>query len=370
MSNKDDARELKVKEAQKTTAPVLPYRPAIPKRSPQPIALIGCGGIARNHLEAYQTYKFPVHTLSDINLEAAQALRDEFFPEASVSDSPESVLEDSSIAVVDLALHPDHRLPFIRQALQAGKHVLSQKPFVTDIQAGHELADLADEKKLKLAVNQNGRWAPYFSYLRSAVAAGLLGEIVSCDIQIAWDHSWIQGTRFEKIHHIVLYDFAIHWFDMVRCIFGDRQALLVHSQVQNALGQLIQPPLCAQSLIQFEGGQASLVFRAHTKFSPAESVVVTGTKGTYRSSGPVCANNQILLTTEAGEAEVELDGAWFNDGFAGAMGELLCAIEENREPLNSARKNLPSLELCFAAVASADSGQSVSPASANSIDVT
>jgi hypothetical protein len=41
------------------------------------------------------------------------------------------------------------------------------------------------------------------------------------------------------------------------------------------------------------------------------------------------------------------------------MGELLCAIKENREPYHSAANNLASLELCFAALASADSGQPV-----------
>jgi hypothetical protein len=39
------------------------------------------------------------------------------------------------------------------------------------------------------------------------------------------------------------------------------------------------------------------------------------------------------------------------------MGELLCAIEENRTPLNNARDNLRTLALCFAAVASAEDGQ-------------
>jgi predicted dehydrogenase len=363
MSKNDDARELKATEAARTAAPELAYRPPVPTGTPDPIALIGCGGIARNHLEAYQAQKLPVHTLCDINLDAAKKLRDELFPDASVTDSAQSVLEDPAIGVVDLALHPDHRFPLIRKALEEGKHVLSQKPFVTDLDAGRELVALAEEQNLKLAINQNGRWAPYFSYLREAVGNGLLGDIVSCDIQIAWDHSWIQGTHFETIHHIILYDFAIHWFDIVRCIFADRKALEVYSQIQKANGQEIDPPLCAQSVIQFDSGQASLTFRAHTKFSPEESTVVTGTKGTYRSSGPVCGNNRIQLTTEAGVADVELEGAWFNGGFAGAMGELLCAIEEDREPVNSARSNLPSLELCFAAVASADTGKPQKPGS-------
>lgn len=55
------------------------------------------------------------------------------------------------------------------------------------------------------------------------------------------------------------------------------------------------------------------------------------------------------------------------DGLAGAMGELLCAIEEDREPSNSTSHNLKSLELCFAAVASADRGAPAIPGEALTI---
>jgi hypothetical protein len=58
-------------------------------------------------------------------------------------------------------------------------------------------------------------------------------------------------------------------------------------------------------------------------------------------------------------ARPQLTGAWFNDGFAGAMGELLCAIEDDREPLNSARSNLSSLKLCQAARRSVRTGAPV-----------
>jgi hypothetical protein len=64
----------------------------------------------------------------------------------------------------------------------------------------------------------------------------------------------------------------------------------------------------------------------------------------------------VTLTTADGVAVPELSGSWFGDGFAGTMAELLCAIEENRIPNNNARDNLKSLAVCFAALASADSG--------------
>ena len=51
-----------------------------------------------------------------------------------------------------------------------------------------------------------------------------------------------------------------------------------------------------------------------------------------------------------------LDGEWFVDGFAGAMGELLCAVDENREPSNSASDNVATLRITLAARDSARRG--------------
>jgi predicted dehydrogenase len=362
----DNPRELKASAIATCEAPVLPYHPPAPRHAP-PIGLIGCGGIATNHLDAYRSRNFPVAVLCDIDPARARDLRDQYFPAADIVTDPEAVFARADVQVVDLATHPDQRLAHIRRALERGKHVLSQKPFVTSLDDGKALVDLAARKNLKLAVNQNGRWAPYFSYLRHAVKQGLLGEITSCDIRIAWDHSWIKGTRFEQIHHIVLYDFAIHWFDIVRCVFGEARPESVFANVRRVPGQQVDPPLAASVVIAYPAGLATLSFQANCPFDPEESTVVTGTKGTFRSSGPVCGNDRVSLTTAAGRATIPLEGAWFNDGFAGAMGELLCAIEDDREPENSARNNLASLELCFAAVASADHAQPTIPGEIRSI---
>ena len=60
-----------------------------------------------------------------------------------------------------------------------------------------------------------------------------------------------------------------------------------------------------------------------------------------------------------GSCNVPLTGSWFESGFQGAMGELLCAIEENRDPIHSGKDNLRSLELCYAAMRSADKNEVV-----------
>ena len=65
---------------------------------------------------------------------------------------------------------------------------------------------------------------------------------------------------------------------------------------------------------------------------------VAGSEGAISSAGPDQDHQQVELTTAAGVARPKLVGSWFPDGFHGTMGELLSAIEEKREPMNSAEQ--------------------------------
>ena len=71
-------------------------------------------------------------------------------------------LLSSGIEVVDVATRPAERVAIIEQAVAAGCHVLSQKPFATDLATARRLVALAEDQGVKLAVNQNGRWAPHW----------------------------------------------------------------------------------------------------------------------------------------------------------------------------------------------------------------
>ena len=140
-------------------------------------------------------------------------------------------------------------------------------------------------------------------------------------------------------------------------LLGERKIHRVTALRGQAIGQPIVPPLLAQAMVEFEGGQASLVFDAFIKYGSQDRTYVGGTTGTLSSIGPNLQTQTVTLTTAEGAATPELQGAWFTDGFHGTMGELLCAIAEKREPVNSARENLRSLALCFAAISSAADGE-------------
>ncbi len=340
-------------------APELPYLPPMPKDRSIGIALVGAGGISAAHLDAYRAYGLNVLLICSRDMGRARARRDAFFPKAEATDDFERALRDPRIQVVDLTAHPGVRAGLMRRAFAAGKHVLSQKPFVEDLAIGEALVEEAERFGIKLAVNQNGRWAPHLAYMREAVAAGLVGEVIGAHVSIRWNHGWIAGTAFEAVENLLLWDFGIHWFDFLSSVIGERP-LTIRAAVARAASQTVRPPMLAEVLLAFEGGQASLILNGSARYGACDTTAIVGTMGTLSSRGPDLGVQSVELHNAAGVARPALKGTWFNDGFAGTMGELLCAIEEGREPMNSARRNLASLRLCLAAVRAGRTGEAVS----------
>lgn len=351
------------------TAANLDYKPLVLKGPVPNIALIGCGGITQHHLTAYKKAGYPVLALCDIDPARVEARRTEFYPEATAYTDVDELLKRDDIQVVDIATHPAERAGLIEKALLAGKHVLSQKPFVLDLDTGERLLELADKQGLTLAVNQNARWAPHFSYMRRAIQSGLIGELLSADLLVAWDHSWVVGTPFEHIRDLILYDFAIHWFDIVTCFFGAAMPTKVYASTQKAKGQPLETPLLARVIADYDGAQASLLFNAFARPDTQDHTLIVGSEGSLCSTGPALHQQTVTLELDSIKISPSLEGSWFPDGFHGAMAELLCALEDGREPEHSARANLASLAFAFAAIASRHSGEAKVPGQVRTLEL-
>lgn len=357
------------KNRQSIEPPSVDYLPPKPKTYRPKIGLIGAGGISELHLKNYQACGFEVVAIASRTRSKAEQKRDRFFPEAEVFSDHRKLLDQAAVDVIDVTPHPQDRLHILFDCLDAGKHVLSQKPFVLNLEDGEKLIDLADHKGLKIAVNQNGRWAPHFSFIRNAIARGLIGRLVSVDFSLQWDHTWIRGIpALENIHHIVLFDFGVHWFDITCCFFSDRKPLRVYASTVRYPEQFFRPPSLASAVVDYKDAQVRITFNAHTRQGEEDVTTIVGTKGTLRSRGPGLNNQpEIQLYLEQGSVAVPLKGSWFESGFQGSMGELLCAIEENREPDHSAKNNINTLELSFAAMESANRGLPVEPGTIRSL---
>lgn len=343
--------------------PQMSYLPRDPVTYNPEIGLIGCGSISEHHLEAYRDAGYRVTALCDIDKNKAEKMREMFFPKAKVFTNPIDIISMDNIEVMDIATHPEVRYGIMEKAVEAGKHILSQKPFVTDIVQGKRLLEKADSRGIKIAVNQNGRWAPHFSYIRHAVGKGLIGEVYGAQFAVNWNHNWIRGTHFENINYLLLYDFGIHWFDILTVFMGKNIPKKVFATTAFAPNQNVSPPLLSQVIIEYDYAQASISFQGDVRFGETDTTFIAGTNGSLKSVGSNLNSQKVTLYNGNGFDIPLLEGNWFHEGFHGTMGELLCAVEENRTPFNGADENLKSLELCFAAISSAETGIPVKPGS-------
>ncbi len=337
-------------------APELPYLPPKPKSYHPKIGVIGCGGVTQWQFTAYKQSEFNIVALCDSDESRALARQKEYYPDAKVYTDYRDLLKRDDIEVLDITTHPLERVQIIEDALRAHKHVLSQKPFVLDLDTGHRLVDLAEKTNCKLAVNQNGRWSPHFSYLRQLVANDYLGDMMAANLIVSFNHNWTAGTPFDNIRHLLLYDFAIHWFDILTQFLPGNKPQQVFAAIRHAPQQKSKPALLGQAMIEFESAQATLVFDGSTTQGLYDMNYLVGTKGSAFSEGPNLNHQWITLCTAEGTAKPDLTGRWFIQGFQGTLAELICSIEDKRTPNNNARENLTSLALCFAAIASAETG--------------
>jgi len=121
----------------------------------------------------------------------------------------------------------------VREALEAGKHVVCEKPLTTTAEEGRELVALAAQKGLRNCVSHNLRSYPMVQQVRRMIEAGDLGEILS--VQGAYSQDWLLydtdwNWRIDSSAggpSRCMADIGSHWFDMAEHVTGLRVTSLV-----------------------------------------------------------------------------------------------------------------------------------------------
>ena len=156
------------------------------------------------------------------------------YPGTQVVSELEDILPIDSLELIVLATPNSTHFEFACKALEMGKHVVIDKPFVLTAQEGKKLIELANEKQVVLSVFHNRRWDSDFLTIQSLLNTNKLGQIFLYEshfdryrpqVQARWRENEQPGSG-------ILYDLGSHLIDQAFVLFGKPESITADLEMQ------------------------------------------------------------------------------------------------------------------------------------------
>jgi scyllo-inositol 2-dehydrogenase (NADP+) len=184
------------------------------------VGLLGYGAIGRDHAASIAaTAGLHLAGVCDLSAERRDAAaRDWSVPTHARSDG---LLADPNVGLVVVGTPPSAHTEPVLAALEAGKHVVCEKPFALRAADGDRMIDMAASRRLVLTVFQSRRWDPDFIAMREVARSGSIGEPFYLESFIGgYDHPCDLWHSHEPISGGTIYDWGSHYFDWILQLFG------------------------------------------------------------------------------------------------------------------------------------------------------
>jgi predicted dehydrogenase len=349
----------------------LDYLPQLPQNRQVPIGCIGAGFIMADcQLVAYRQAGFNPVAISSRNPDRAWDVAKRHGID-TVHDDYRKLLADKQVEVVDIAVPPDIQIDVVREAVKHTDHIrgiLAQKPLGVDYEEAKEIVRLCRDAGIALAVNQNMRYDQSIRACRNLLQRGDLGEPVFASIDMRAIPHWMAWQQ--RLGWVTLRIMSIHHLDAFRFLFGDPQRVFasVRSDPRTAAKFDHEDGICLYILEYENGMRASAWDDVWTgpALEGSEGDIginwrVEGTDGLAKGTigwpdYPHRTPSTLDFTTKRRPGywfQPRWEEVWFPDAFVGPMAELLCALEENREPEINGEENLNTMalvEACYVSV--------------------
>jgi predicted dehydrogenase len=160
------------------------------------------------------------------------------YPGVAVARSMPELLAQPDLDLIVISTPPATHFELARQALEANKHVVLDKPFVATSDEARQLIELARARKRVLSVYQNCRWDGDFMTLQQVLASNELGRLVTLESRYdryrpgprtkPWQEKTLPGNG-------VLHDLGAHLVDQALVLFGTPEAIFADTRLDRDL---------------------------------------------------------------------------------------------------------------------------------------
>ncbi|MCC9165528.1 Gfo/Idh/MocA family oxidoreductase [Pontibacter harenae] len=200
------------------------------------VGLVGYGMAGRvfhapfiTNVEGFQLKK--IRETREENISVATSL----YPDTEIVNDTQAILSDENIDFVVLATPNSTHYSLVKEVLQAGKHVLVDKPFTATTAEADELIALAKKQNKLLTVFQNRRWDSDFKTVKKVVESQLLGNLVEYEAHFDRFRNFIKPDTWKEENHAasgIVYDLCSHLIDQALYLFGLPQEVYGDLRVQ------------------------------------------------------------------------------------------------------------------------------------------
>ena len=334
------------------------------------LAIVGAGYWGPNLVRtALATPALRLDWLCDLDVERARTVLGAYTM-VRPTDSYDAVLSDPDVAAVAIATPAATHFDLIRSALEAGKHVLVEKPLTATVAEAEKLTALARESGLALMCDHTYCYTPAVQRIRQLLRSGEIGEVqfidsvrinlglVQPDVDVLWDlapHdlSILDFVLPEGIRPVAV---AAHVGDPI----GAGRACLAYLSLWLSNGALAHvhvnwlSPTKIRSTV-FGGSRRTIVW---DDTNPAARLAIHDRGVDTLEAGDVLQDQrrQALISYRTGDTLIPALPE--REALLSVMTEFSSAITEGRPPLTDAEAGLRVLKLLAAASRSVESGGS------------
>ncbi|MBP0903591.1 Gfo/Idh/MocA family oxidoreductase [Mariniflexile gromovii] len=300
------------------------------------------------------------------------------YPKVKTFRTLESMLIDDSIELVVINTPNVTHFDFTKKAINAGKHVIVEKPFTATIAQAEELIQLAKEKNVLISVYQNRRYDSDFKTVQKVLNEGLLGNIVEAEMHYdRYDPVLSYKTHKETPTEGVgsIYDLGSHSIDQALVLFGMPEAVfadLNSFRPQSKVGDYFDVKL-------FYKSHRVILKSSYYVREALPGYIIHGTKGSFikpktdvqekdLQSGKIPGSHNwgMELDTDSGLLHTEIDGEVIKKHIPTLKGDYMAyynaiyqALRNNKQVPVSAEEGLNVIKIIESALKSHKEGRVV-----------
>lgn len=214
----------------------------------------------------------------DVNQERlAEAGKD--FPHARMYASADALANDPAVDLVIIATPPNTHARLCLQMMDAGKHVVCEKPLALTQKETSDMAAMAEKRRVHLSCHQNRRFDVDYLAIRQALAEGLIGELFFMETFVGgFEHPCGYWHSHAPVCGGTAYDWGGHYLDWIVSLIPDRIAAVIGTRhkrvwhdVTNADQERIQ--------VRFAGGQEAEFMHSDIAAMRKPKWYLLGTRG-------------------------------------------------------------------------------------------